>query len=117
VDAVERVYKIRGDVMKFKTTKKNMEQNYSRIANVGYCTLQNLLNYESPIAYSSGTYGWNGDYYEVEGVLIATGYRSLPKTTLEGFTYDIAREYDKKAIGTTKKERDILISEFVKAIS
>ena len=102
--------------MKFKTTRKQMQNNYSKVINVGYCTLQNLLNYESPMAYSCGVDGWNGDYYEVDNVLIATGYRGLPATTCDNYSYDLAREYDDKAQGKSREERTELLKEFINKV-
>lgn len=60
--------------MKFKTTKKVIMANYGKVIKVGYCNLQYLLNYESPIAYTSGINGWNADIYDFGGVAICTGY-------------------------------------------
>jgi hypothetical protein len=87
--------------MRFQTTAKNIKNNYHYIIGVGYCELQSLLAHTSPIAYSSGIYGWNCDYYEVvtsdnKRVLICTGYRNiLHKNTTEN--YEITREYENKA--------------------
>lgn len=62
--------------MKFKTTKKAIIKNYSKIVRVGYCRLQFLLNCERPIAYTTGRYGWNADIYDMGGgVAIVTGHR------------------------------------------
>ena len=60
--------------MKFKATKKAMKDNYYYIIGIGYCDAQYLLQDEKPIAYSAGVYGWQCDYYDVDGVLISTGY-------------------------------------------
>ena len=38
--------------MKFKTTQKAIRANYPTVISVPYCGLQNLLNYESPVAYT-----------------------------------------------------------------
>ena len=61
--------------MKFKTTRKYIMENYNTVLSVGYCDLQYLLRWENPIAYTSGTYGWNADIYNIGGVAIVTGYR------------------------------------------
>lgn len=61
--------------MKFKTTKKAINQNFNRVICIGYCDAQYLLQGKNPIAYNSGVYGWNCDIYDVNGVAIATGYR------------------------------------------
>lgn len=84
--------------MKFKTTKKEVNNGYSLVLKAGYCDLQHLLNYQSPVAYVSGAYGWNADIYNSPaprfgGTAIVTGYRPF------GFQipYDLAKEYDEKA--------------------
>lgn len=40
--------------MKYKTTAKELKEGYYKIISVGYCDLQSLLSYKSPIAYSKG---------------------------------------------------------------
>lgn len=78
--------------MKFKTTRKAIVNGSDYILSVGYCDLQYLLRYHSPIAYTSGVYGWNFDVYEVYGVTICTGYRGMP-----GKRANNVLEYNKKA--------------------
>lgn len=103
--------------MKFKTTKKQIEQNYHRIVSVGYCEAQHLLKYHSPIAYSCGVYGWNADYYDIDGVLIATGYRSLPKEKNTQCNYEIVRRYDDRAMNAnSKREIDLILTEFIAVV-
>ena len=102
--------------MKLKTTTKQMRQ-YHRIVRIGYCEAQALLKYASPFAYSSGVYGWNGDYYEVDGVLIATGYRSLPDSKNVRCDYSLVREYENKAGKLTSREDvEKLLHEFIAKI-
>ena len=61
--------------MKFKTTQKEIRANYNKIICVPYCELQNLLNYESPVAYTVRREGWAADIYDMSGgVAIVTGY-------------------------------------------
>lgn len=61
--------------MKFKTTQKEIRANYNEIICVPYCGLQNLLNYESPVAYTARREGWAADIYDMGGgVAIVTGY-------------------------------------------
>lgn len=43
--------------MKFKTTQKQIKNNFGKIFAVGYCDLCNLLQFEKPIAYTCGVYG------------------------------------------------------------
>jgi hypothetical protein len=80
---------------KIKATKRDMRDNYF-IIGVGYCKAQFLLNYETPVAYSSGVYGWACDYYEIDGVVISTGYSPLnSKNALA--SYEMIKSYDDKA--------------------
>lgn len=60
--------------MKFKTTRKEITQNYKNVICVGYCNAQYLLQGKNPIAYNAGVYGWNYDLYDINGVAIVTGY-------------------------------------------
>jgi len=79
--------------MKIKATKKAIKNGYAKIHSIGYCEAEYLLEGISPFAYSSGTNGWSCDYYEIEGVCISTGY----KTIGEYMNYDLVRKYDNKA--------------------
>ena len=78
--------------MKYKTTRKAIVAGSPRLVSVGYYDLQTLLRYHSPIAYTSGTYGWNFDVYEVNGLTICTGYRGMP-----GRTANNASKYEQAA--------------------
>ena len=98
--------------MKYLTTAKALKSGYNNIISCGYCDLQNLLYYNSPIAYSKGSYGWNFDVYEVNGVAITTGYRGMPSKNSKT-DYALVREYDNKAEGKSKDEREALLNEFV----
>lgn len=82
--------------MKFKTTKKEVKESCYRIIGIGYCDAQYLLRYRNPVAYSAGTYGWQCDYYDIDGVMISTGYGHLENKNVT-CNYDIIRQYDKKA--------------------
>ena len=107
--------------MKFKTTKKEMKQNYHRIIGIGYCDAYYLLRYEEPIAYSAGVYGWACDYYDIDGVLISTGYSHLDNKNTYA-DYEIIKEYNNKAreiennnqnYDTRKEQINELLSEFI----
>lgn len=80
--------------MKFKTTEKAIKANYSKIIKVGYCNLQHLLQYETPMAYTCGLSGWKADIYNIEGTLIVTGYQPFGNIT---GNYDLYQKYEKKA--------------------
>ena len=61
--------------MKFKTSKKQMLEN-AIVIPAPYCALQSLLSHKQPVAYTSGTHGWNCDIYDVDSNwYIATGHR------------------------------------------
>ena len=80
--------------MKFKTTNKAIKENYSKIVRIGYCDLQTLLRGLEPFAYNCGVYGWNADFYNLDGVIICTGYRSLIG---ESIPHEIIKKYELKA--------------------
>jgi hypothetical protein len=72
-----------------------MRDNYY-IIGAGYCSLQFLLRYQNPIAYSAGVYGWSCDYYNVDDVIISTGYGYInSKNTFAN--YEMIKKYDDKA--------------------
>lgn len=106
--------------MKYKTTAKEIRAGYYTIISAGYCSLQNLLKDESPVAYARGVYGWNFDVYGIPGMpgaCICTGYRGMPSQNDRG-DYALAREYDNKAEqikgwdDTAKAARRALLLEF-----
>lgn len=78
--------------MKFKTTRKAIVSGSVNVKCAGYCDLYYLLRNHEPVAYTSGTYGWNFDVYDVYGVTICTGYRNMPGSRLESIA-----EYEKQA--------------------
>ena len=80
--------------MKFKTTKKEMKSRYDQI--VGISDAQYLLKFEEPIAYSTRVEGWACDYYDVEGVLISTGYSPLDSRKTK-CNYALVHGYDEQA--------------------
>lgn len=86
--------------MKFKTTNKAIKDNYFKIARVGYCDLQTLLRYKEPFAYTCGSYGWNANFYDLNGVCICTGYRSLIG---ESIPHEIIKKYEQKARAIMEK--------------
>lgn len=100
---------------KIKATKREMRQNY-QIASIGYCDAQHLLNYESPFAYTCGINGWGADYYNIEGVLICTGYDTISTKNLK-FDYETVRKFDALAQkADTKKQVDRILKRFIKEI-
>lgn len=98
--------------MKFRTTKKEMQANYTCIA-VGYCGLQNLLKFESPVAYTSGRDGWRADVYVVGSKAIVTGYAPFGKSV----SYESTRKYEALAEKAhTKSECDELVHAFLQEV-
>lgn len=103
--------------MKFKTTKRNIMNNYFNVYSVGYCDLDRLLQYREPIAYTCGVYGWNADVYEIDGIVIVTGYRPFGKV----IKYDLVKEYKQKAnelkngfnYEESKNNMEKLLNEFI----
>lgn len=82
--------------MKIKVTRKEMKNQFNKIIGIGYCDLQFLLKYEDPFAYSTRSEGWACDYYNINGILISTGYAYLDSKNTKR-DYKIIREYDYKA--------------------
>lgn len=83
--------------MKLKATKSQIKNGYNKIIGIGYCNAQHLLKFKNPFAYSSGAYGWNCDYYDIEGVCISTGYSYLNNQNVKKYDYDLLRSYEDKA--------------------
>ena len=81
-------------MVKFKTTKKAVMTGNAYVYGVGYCDLQRLLRYHEPVAYTSGTYGWNADIYQIDSsTVIVTGYRSFGAPV----DYNLTHKYEKQA--------------------
>lgn len=102
-----------------KTTRKAVLAGSKNVKSAGYCELSALLRNHDPIAYTCGVYGWNFDVFEVYGVTICTGSRSMPGEKLEG-----VEEYEEKAralwkdkaipFETRQKEIESLLRELCK---
>ena len=80
--------------MKFKTTRKQINQNYNSVISIGYCDAQYLLQGKNPIAYNAGYYGWNCDVYDINGVAIVTGYQPFGNIRPH---YDTIKKYEDEA--------------------
>lgn len=81
--------------MKFKTTQKAIRANYNEIICIPYCGLQNLLNYESPVAYTARREGWAADIYDMgDGVAIVTGYAPFGNIRP---SYELREQYETQA--------------------
>jgi hypothetical protein len=106
---------------KIKTTKTQMRSNHY-IISASYCNLQFLLNHTAPVAYSTGVYGWACDYYDIDGVIISTGYNPI-KSKNTKTSYELIKRYDDAArlilrnssnYEKNKEAVKILLSEFIK---
>ena len=80
---------------KIKATRKDMKENYY-IISVSYCGLQTLLKHQEPIAYSTRAEGWACDYYDINGVIISTGYSPINSKRTKA-SYELIRKYENKA--------------------
>ena len=82
--------------MKYATTKKAILSNYPNVIKVGYCSLQTLLEFHCPSAYTaSKTYGWRADIYEITpNTVIVTGYAPFGNIVPD---YEIVKKYEEKA--------------------
>ena len=97
--------------MKFRTTQKEIRTGYVHVLKVGYCELQYLLSYESPVAYTTRREGWGCDVYDIgNGNAISTGYAPFGDITV---SYDLCRKYEDLAYGKDRETRAKLIKELV----
>lgn len=81
-----------------KLTRKQVNNGYVKIIGVGYASMQHLLKGKTRIGYSAGINGWDCDYYNIEGVMISTGYRPLKsKGLVVDPNYHLIKKYDDKA--------------------
>lgn len=80
--------------MKYRTTKKEVNNGYINKICVGYCALQNLLNCVSPVAYTVRREGWAADIYEFGNTAIITGYTPFGNIRP---AYEVVKKYDEKA--------------------
>ena len=95
---------------KLKATKKEMQKYNYKILGVGYCNMQNLLQYKAPVAYSCGSYGWSCDYYNINGTIVSTGYSPI-NTKNMNYDHNLVKEYEKKAgnLNSVEEINDLLI--------
>lgn len=109
--------------MKFKTTKKAVNEGYNNIICVGYADLHYLLNQLEPTAYTAGVYGWNADIYNINGVVIVTGYRPFgnikPDYTIVDKYEELAKNIyiDTKDYTECKEKLNNLINEFIEEVT
>ena len=103
--------------MKTRITRNDIKTFNIRLS-IPYATLQSLLSYVEPIGYNAGIYGWNFDCYDIDGVLLMTGYRTIGKT----IDRSIIKKYEKQAdrlnsqdisYESKKKEALRLLNQFI----
>ena len=109
--------------MKFKTTKKAVNERYNKVICIGYADLQDLLTHIEPMAYTCGVYGWNTDIYNIDGIALVTGYRPFGNIKPD---YDIVHKYNMKArdiihdtndYAEIKEKLNNLINEFIEEVT
>ena len=110
--------------MKFKTTKKEIYQNYNNVICVGYCQMDYLLTNHEPIAYNSGVKGWKCDIYDINGVAIVTGYQPFGNihpdyNTIKKYE-DEARKICSGSWGNYQNmldQTDLLLNQFIEEVT
>ena len=110
--------------MKFKTTRKQINQNFNSVISIGQCDAQYLLQGKNPIAYNAGYYGWNFDIYDINGVAIFTGYQPFGNIHPD---YNIIKKYDdeaRKIRGDSRRnyqkmldQTDQLLNQFIEEVT
>ena len=108
--------------MKLKTTKKAIKASGQKILCIGYCNAQYLLKGKNPFAYSVRAEGWACDYYEINDVIVSTGYAPMG----DKIDYEILKKYEIKAekiandynLGYEEREEKInsLLNKFIEEI-
>lgn len=76
---------------KIKTIQKEMKNRFKKIVCTGYCELQHLLNYQTPIYYTTRREGWASDIYIFDDIAISTGYAPFGNITVD---YDTIQKYE-----------------------
>lgn len=97
--------------MKYKTTKKEMKENYNKIIGLGYCDAQYLLKGQSANSYCDSVYGWACDNYDIftkyGNILLSTGYRPIKSKNInksDKKVHEIIRKYENIAQNITDKD-------------
>ena len=110
--------------MKVRVTKREIMNGYNNVICVGYCCLQNLLEYESPEYYTTRREGWGADIYDVgNGNAICTGYAPFGNIRVDSATcqkyeemvheHQNSFDYKKEKAYRTKK-LNMFVSEVLK---
>lgn len=80
--------------MKYKTTQRDVKNNYTHVIAVSYCALQTLLRCETETAYTVRREGWGADIYDFGNTAIVTGYAPFGNIRAD---YKIIEKYERKA--------------------
>lgn len=92
-----------------KTTKKEIMRNYKKVIQLGYCEAQFLLRFKNRKNYTSGTYGWNADVYQIDfDTAIVTGYRPFGNVRPD---YDLVKKYELEACEIVCSDLDFEVME------
>lgn len=118
--------------MTVKTTRKSIIETtaYNYLKKAGYCSMQYLLYFKTPAAYTCGVYGWNFDAYQIGAYTICTGYRNMPgeqiadyetlnayETAAGKIVNDYKRPYDERMAAVDGLLRDLLAGKpYIEAI-
>jgi len=86
--------------MKLKATKKELKEGYNDIVTIGYCDAQYLLQFISPFSYCTRAEGWACDNYDIDGVLVSTGYAPIQG---KHFDCDTLSLYEAKAMAIARR--------------
>lgn len=108
--------------MKDLTIKKQLKNEYDKIISINYCNAQNLLFFQSPNSYcTSNLYGWRCDNYDIDDVLISTGYEPLDNRNantnkLEHFEKAARKIRDNYTLSYEQKQKQVnkLLFDFIK---
>lgn len=103
--------------MSIKQSQTKMKASYKYVIGAGYCALQSLLRYQTPVAYATRVEGWACDLYELDfEVAVATGY-SYNRAVNTQVERKVLESFEKRAQAcTTRQEIDDLIKELASYI-
>ena len=103
--------------MKFKATRKDITENFSKIY---------LIDYKygflpDAFAYNSDYMGWNWDAYDLGNICLIEGNRSFPKCKLlPKSAQKVVEEYKKKSSDATFEEQQKIdkkyLNKFIEAL-
>lgn len=76
---------------KIRTTEREVRRAYENVIVVGYCRLQNLLQFFTPQCYTVREEGCASDIYDFGTTAISTGYAPFGNIHVD---HDILQHYD-----------------------